>query len=202
MDEAPDRATSWTRATVLRAALGGSAVVAGGAAIGAARNDTSAAAQGADAEARILNLFLTLEYVQEAFYQQALRTGTLTGPLLDFARAVGEQESRHAAFLERRLGRRADERPRTDAGDLVRTPDGFRSAAVDLEEAVLSAYIGQGANLSGRLRARIGTLVSVEARQAAWIRDLAKVSPAPRAADPGREGEEVLAELRDKGLLA
>ena len=190
-----------TRAGFIRAMAGGGAVVAGGAALGAARDGTSVAAQpGGDAS--VLNLLLTLEYVQEAFYEEALRTGRLDGPLLDFARSTAEQERRHAAFLRGRLGRRARKRPKTDAGDLVRTPESFRKAAVDLEEAVIAAYVGQGANLSPRNVGRVATLVSVEARQAAWIRDLAGVNPAPRAADKARKGEDVLEELRGKGLLA
>lgn len=198
----PDRAESWSRASFLRAALGGGAVVAGGAAIGSAGGGESVAAQSSSDDADILNLFLTLEYVQEAFYRQAIKTGRLSGPLLEYARTVSRQETQHAAMLRRRLGGRAESRPRSDAGDLVRSPETFRSAAIDLEEAVIGAYIGQGANLSASAIKRIATLVSVEARQAAWIRDLGKVSPAPRAADKARKGEDVLSELRDKGLLA
>ncbi len=198
----PDRAGgAWTRSGFLRAVLGGGAVVAGGGALGATGDATSVAAQSA-AEASILNLFLKLEYAQEAFYEQAVKTGRLEGPLLDFARTAGGQEAKHAAFLKQRLGRRAEKRPKSDAGDLVRSAESFRSAAVDLEEAVIAAYIGQGANLSGETRRRVGTVLSVEARQAAWIRDLAGVSPAPRAADVGRKGQDVLRDLRDKGLLA
>ena len=44
-------------------------------------------------------------------------------------------------------------------------------------------------------------IVSVEARQAAWIRDLAGVDPAPRAADPPRDAQDVLDGLRAEGLL-
>ncbi len=197
-----DRDGSWSRASFLRAALGGGAVIAGGAAIGTAADGESVAAQSKNADAEILNLFLKLEYAQEAFYRQAVQTGRLEGQLLRFARAVVEQEERHAAFLKRRLGRRADKRPKSDAGDLVRSPETFRDAAIDLEEAAIGAYLGQGANLSASAVRRIPTLVSVEARQAAWIRDIAGVDPAPRAADKARKGEDVLAELRDKGLLA
>jgi hypothetical protein len=50
--------------------------------------------------------------------------------------------------------------------------------------------------------ATVATLVSVEARQAAWLRDLAGVSPAPRAADPARPAQAVLADLRRRGWLA
>jgi hypothetical protein len=44
-------------------------------------------------------------------------------------------------------------------------------------------------------------IVAVEARHAAWIRDLAGTDPAPRAADPGRSADDVLADLRRKGFL-
>jgi hypothetical protein len=50
--------------------------------------------------------------------------------------------------------------------------------------------------------AAIAPLVSVEARQVAWIRDLDGVSPAPNAADPGRRGGAVLSDLRARGLIA
>jgi hypothetical protein len=47
----------------------------------------------------------------------------------------------------------------------------------------------------------VATLVSVEARQAAWIRDIAHSSPAPRAADPARRADAILADLRERGFL-
>jgi hypothetical protein len=44
-------------------------------------------------------------------------------------------------------------------------------------------------------------IVAVEARHAAWIRDLAGADPAPRPADPGRSPNEILSALRKKGYL-
>jgi hypothetical protein len=198
----PDTGAAWTRASFLRAALGGGAVVAGGAALGAGRRDgavSASAEPGRDAE--VLNFFLTLEYVQQSFYEQAARSAGLPGPLLRYARTVGAQEAEHAAMLRKRLGRKARARPKSDAGDAVRSPEAFRSTAVDLEEAVVAAYVGQGANLSNANVVEATTLISVEARQAAWIRDLAKLPPAPRAADPARRPGAVLADLRRQGLL-
>jgi hypothetical protein len=62
-------------------------------------------------------------------------------------------------------------------------------------------YIGQAANLSRSLVAPIATLVSVEARQVAWLRNLAGISPAPRAQDSPQSAQAVLADLRKRGLL-
>jgi hypothetical protein len=163
---------------------------------------TSIAAQSAEGDAKILNFFLLLEYVQEGFYSAAMETGRLTGDLLKYAQTVGQQETEHVAFLTDRLGSRARQRPNLSFQDIVLTPERFRSAAIELEEAALAGYIGQGANLSRDAAKSAATLVSVEARQAAWVRDLAGVSPAPRAADPARPADRVVADLREWGYIA
>ena len=49
--------------------------------------------------------------------------------------------------------------------------------------------------------ASVATLVSVEARQVAWVRDLAQTSPAPNAADAARPADEIIADLRDGGFI-
>jgi hypothetical protein len=198
----PARDGHWTRSDLLRAALGGGAVVAGGVAIGsAAGGGTSIAAPSKDMDAEILNLFLLLERVQEAFYREALERSKLTGGLRAFAEATAAQESRHVAFLRERLGGRAEAAPRSDFGELLSAPERFRDAAIEFEEATIGAYVGQGGNLTRDAMAAVITLVSVEARQAGWIRDIAGVSPAPRAADPARKPDVVLADLRKRGFL-
>jgi rubrerythrin len=190
--------TRWTRGALLRAAVAGGAVAAGSVAL--ASDSTPLAAQ-SDADADILNLFLTLERVQAAFYRAAIQTDRLDGALLEFATTVGAQEREHVAFLERHLGERAERPPQSDFDNLLATPDDIRDAAIELEEAAIAAYIGQAANLERATLASVATLVSVEARQVAWVRDLARTSPAPHAADPARPAEEILADLRRRGFV-
>lgn len=198
-----DGTASWTRARLLRAAVGGGAIVAGGAVIGARSDgDSVLAAPSEDADAKILNFFVLLEYVQEGFYREAVKSGRLTGNLLEFASTVGPQETQHVALLTERLGSRARPRPTSDFGDALSTPERFREAAVQLEETAIAGYIGQASNLTRGTLGSVATLVSVEARQAAWIRDLAGLPPAPRAADPARSAEAVVADLRKQGLIA
>ena len=193
----------WTRGRLLRTLIGGGAIVAGGVAIGTRTDSgTSLAAQSDDADAKILNFFLLLEYVQEGFYREAVETGRLTGDLLEYATTVGEQESEHVAFLTERLGSRARARPTLSFQDALATSERFRDTAIDLEEAALAGYIGQGANLTRDTITSVATLVSVEARQAAWVRDLAGVSPAPRAADPPRAADRVVEGLRKRGYVS
>jgi ferritin-like protein len=198
----PDRHAGWTRARLLRAAVAGGAVAAGGAVMGAGRDDdASLAAPSKSLDADILNLFLSLEFVQEGFYRAALEMDRLDGDLLTFATTVGGQERQHVAFLTAKLGGRAAERRQSDFGDLVATAERFRDAAIELEEAAIAAYIGQAANLTRSTLAAVATLLSVEARQAAWIRDLGGTSPAPRAADPARKPRAILDHLRERGFI-
>lgn len=186
-----------TRGRLLRTLIGGGALVTGTAAMG-----TSLAAQSTDADAKILNFFLLLEYVQEGFYRAAVETGNLTGDLQEYATTVAEQESRHVAFLADWLGGRARPRPKLSFQDRLASPERFRDTAIELEEAALAGYIGQGANLTRQTITSVATLVSVEARQAAWVRDLAGVSPAPNAADPARDADRVVEDLRKEGYIA
>ncbi len=105
------------------------------------------------------------------------------------------------ALLHDRLGDRADAPPATDLHDAVTDPDRFSAAAIQLEESALGAYIGHGADLTRDAVTAIVPVVSVEARQAAWIRDLARESPAPHVADPARKPDEVLGTLHDLGFV-
>ena len=182
----------WTRAGLLRAAAAGGIAVAGGTALASASEDM---------DPDILNLFLLLEHVQEAFYRDALETGRLDGELREFAATVLEQERAHVAFLQDRLGDRAHPPPETVFEQALTTPERFRAAAIDLEEAAIAVYIGQGPHLSRSTMGRVAGLVAVEARQAAWVRDLAGASPAPRAADPARTPSAVVEALERKGYV-
>jgi hypothetical protein len=191
-----------TRAQALRAAVAGGAAVGVGAVAGGWLRPQSTVGKASPAQdVEILNFLLVLEEAQAAFYDAALRGGALRGDLLAFARIVAPQEREHAEFLRRRLGARAGARPKLDFARATSDPGRFSAAAIDLEEATAAAYIGQGANLTRGMVADAARIVAVEARHAAWIRDLAGADPAPRAADPPRSAGDVLGELRRKGFL-
>ena len=191
-----------TRAQALRAGATTSAVVGAGVLLRDwARPDASAAAPSRAQDVRILSFLLVLEEAQSAFYDAALRSRALSGELLRFAQVVAPQEHDHVALLRRRLGGSARPAPRFEFRDATSSPARFRRAAIDLEEATAAAYIGQGASLTRDLVAEAAGIVAVEARHAAWIRDVAGVLPAPRPADPARSPGDVLADLRTKGYL-
>jgi len=204
MHGAPDLVGTrgWTRARALRTAAAAGVAMGAGAAFARRGDATAAAGPSARQDAEILGFFLQLEQLQDQFYKAVLRTGGLGGALRHVARTIGPQESEHVRTLAERVGDRARPALRPRFGAALRTSDDALRAAIDLEELTIAAYIGQGANLTTDAVVPVAGMVSVEARQAAWLRDLAGEVPAPRPADPSREPDQVLAVLRGRELIA
>jgi rubrerythrin len=135
----------------------------------------------------ILNFALLLEYLSAAFYNEALGNGVLRGEVREFAETAAGHERDHAAFLQRALGSHARPKPAVQFGTATQNARKFVSTAVELEDLSVAAYNGQAGNLTKPALAAAVKIVSVEGRHAAWIRDLAGLEPAPRAADPGAD---------------
>ncbi|HEX2044903.1 MAG TPA: ferritin-like domain-containing protein [Gaiellaceae bacterium] len=174
--------------------------LAAGAAWLGGRASPAASAPSPEQDERILNFALGLEELQAAFYAQALEEGGLTGEALELAEVVGAQERRHVAYLREYLGPAARPEPELDLSGAAGSEETFLRSAHALEEAGVGAYIGQGGNLTVRAVAAAAPIVSVEARHAAWIRDMLGMNPAPEAADPARTPEQVRASLERAGL--
>jgi ferritin-like protein len=160
----------------------------------------SAPSQKQDAE--ILNFALQVEHLQAAFYEEALSKANLSGELQDYATTVGGQEKEHVAFLEKALGSGAEEAQRFDFGDATSSSDAFSEAARDLEDLVTGAYNAGAIGLTtGTLKAA-AKIASVEARHAAWIRDITGKNPAPDASEPETTAAKVLASLKRTGYIS
>jgi rubrerythrin len=164
------------------------------------RASPAASAPSPQQDERILNFALGLEYLQAAFYAHALERATLSGELRRFADVVGEQERQHVAYLRERLGPAARVEPSFDFGELAADRASFGEAALILEESGVGAYIGQGANLTVKAVAAAAPIVSVEARHAAWIRDILGRNPAPVPADPAQTAADVQSALTTAGF--
>jgi hypothetical protein len=186
---------------VRAAAAGGAAVGAGALLGGWIEPSASSGRPSAQQDARIWRFLLLLEEAQAALYDTALRSRGLSDQLAAYARVVAPHEHDHVALIRRRLGSQARPAPAFDYGQATADDARFQQAAIDLEEAAIAAYIAEGANLTAPAVTDAARIVAVDARHAAWIRDIARAEPAPRAADPGRSPEDVVAELRKKGLL-
>jgi hypothetical protein len=153
--------------------------VIGAAELAAAPNSRGSAS----GDRAILTFGLLIEWLQAAFYEDALRSGNLTGEHHQFAQVVGAEERAHVRYLSGALGSSAGESPHFDFGDATADPAKFIATAVSLEEAGLGVYNGQAVNLTPKTLVAAAPIVSVEARHAAWARALAGKDPAPVAVD-------------------
>jgi rubrerythrin len=182
----------------------GKATLAASGAAGAAlllrpSDGEQAEAQGA-AETRALNLALLVEYAELEFYSETVRRGRVQGELGSFAEQVAGQEEEHVAFIKSALGAAAKPKPRFEFGDATTNGDAFAERAAELEDLAVGAYAGQATNLSKKTLSAAATLISVEARHAAWVRSIAGRPPASEPTDQPRSADEVMRDLERLGL--
>jgi rubrerythrin len=166
-----------------RRLLFGLTVAGGAVALGRATGVHAAAGLSAS-DVDILNYALVLEYLQASFYTEAERSGALTGKTARAASVVGATERAHVKAFRELLGSQAVKRPTFDFQGTTEQQQPFLKTAVAFEDLAVAAYKGQAPKLRSNqvLAAAVG-IHSVEARHAAWMRELFGVTPAVDAFD-------------------
>ncbi len=162
------------------------AAVAGGGALtaGAFMGMLPAAAQGAPSkkqDLQILNFALTLEFLEAAFYKEAVEGGAISGQVLDLARVLNRDEQSHVSALRRTirsLGGRPVSEPDFDFQGTTRDQAKFMETAFVLENTGVRAYLGQ----AGRLRSKAllgaaASIVTIEARHSGAVAVVLNRSP-------------------------
>jgi hypothetical protein len=149
-----------------------------------ARVGVARAASLSRSDLSILNYALVLEYLQSSFYTDAERNGALSGKTAQAARVVGAVERAHVKAFHGLLGSQAVKRPTFDFQGTTEQQQPFLKTAVAFEDLAVAAYKGQAPKLQSKpvLVAAIG-IHSVEARHAAWMRELFGITPAAHAFD-------------------
>jgi rubrerythrin len=171
-----------TRSAFFRkAAVGGGAALTSGAILGMLPELASAKPSAAQ-DLKILEFALTLEYLEAAFYAEAVSGGTLTGDPAAFAAIVAKHESKHVAALQATIkkltGKKAPAAPKFDFKNTTSDQDAFVATAFVLENTGVHAYLGQAGNLKSKaLLAAAASIVTVEARHAAAIAVILGDSP-------------------------
>ncbi|HVL97368.1 MAG TPA: ferritin-like domain-containing protein [Solirubrobacteraceae bacterium] len=182
------------------AALGGAGLLLGAIPIG------FAAAQGLPkGDVKILNYALTLEYLEAAFYKEAVEKGELEGESLRFAQIVAAHEQAHVDALKQTLGSKAVKSPRFGFGGATGKSK-FLATAQTLEDTGVAAYQGQGHLIkTGAVLAAAGSILAVEARHAAWVRDIRGggegVNPAPDAFEKAQDMQAILDAVEGTGFI-
>jgi hypothetical protein len=193
--------TETSRERFLRLGFAGAGTLTLGAvlAAGVPRLGRSGTAQARDVE--VLNYALLLGELQVAFYRQALRRAKLTGELREFAEVVGGHKQEHVQVLRQALGGNARPIPRFAFGKAVSSPKQFAATAIAIEELGVAAYNGQAANISKPVLQAAASIVSVNARHAAWIRAIQDKKPASQPTDEAMSRREVLAAVDRTGFV-
>ena len=210
IQETAERVDPDTRAAFLKkAGVGLGAVVAGGAFAGG----MPAIARGAtlpQSDVDILNFALVLEELESAFYADARRNrGAIKGELLRFAQVVGNHEFTHVKFLRGILGTKAVAKPRFDFKGTTQDAAKFAATADVLEQTGVHAYLGQVPNIKAKaVLLGAGRILPVEARHAAWIRDIRfsggktpPQTPAPSAFEDGFSKARILQRVQSTGFI-
>ena len=177
------------------------AVVGGGALLGAL--SLPPASEAAASDTALLNFDLTFEYLQSTFYTEAERVGTIgrMAPEKAFwAKTLGAHERAHVAVLKKVLGRDAVTRPAFNFRGATEVDAKFTRTAVAMEDLTVALLTGQ----TGRIRSpglvsALFSLLTVEARHAAWARHIVGSVPVAKSVDsalPVREVDRIVDSTR------
>ena len=188
-----------------KAAFGGGALLAGGGILGALPEIARGQAPPAS-DVAILNFALTLEFLEAEFYTEAVRLNRFQGKPRLFAQVVGRHERTHVAFLRKALGSSAVAKPTFDFKGTTANVATFGATAQVLEDTGVSAYLGQAPLIKTKsILAAAGSILTVEARHAGWIREIRGNSrnplPAPAAFDSPKTKAQILAAVTGTGFI-
>ncbi len=180
---------------------GGGALVGGGLLLGAI--PANAFGQTPKTDVAILNFALTLEYLEAAFYKEAVANANLQDETARFGKLVLDHENAHVAALKKTLGSAAVKKPSFDFKGTTSAQSTFQQTAIVLEDTGVKAYQGQAPNIKTEavLKAAI-SIHPVEARHAAWIRNIAGMPPAPDAFNPAADMATILAAVQGTGFIS
>jgi hypothetical protein len=119
----------------------------------------------------IANYALTLEYLEAAFYAQAVANISFTNPSLKgFATVVAGDEKNHVLAIKGLLKSAAVKSPKFNFGAAVTSETTFGATAKVLENTGVGAYFGQGFNIKSATILKFAiSVLTVEARHAGAI---------------------------------
>jgi hypothetical protein len=197
--EALDGLYGTSRAAFLRTAALGSAGL-----LSALAAPAAAAAPSDDTHT--LNFDLAFEYLQSTFYLSAVRVGTVQKMAAKkqlWAHTLGAHELAHVRILKTVLGRKAVGKPFFNFHGVTEDEAAFTRTAVAMEDLTVALLAGQAARFHDRaLTAAVFSLLTVEARHAAWARHIAGYVPVAQAFDRPKSLEAVDAVVRRTRFLA
>jgi hypothetical protein len=143
----------------------------------------------------IFQYALNFEYLQSTFYTEAERVGTVARmgeAKAVWARTLGAHERAHVRIIKEVLGDAATKKPFFNFRGNTESEEKFTRTAVAMEDLTTALLTGVTPALHSRgLAAAAFSLLTVEARHAAWARHLAGLVPVSGPFDRAKPVKEV-----------
>jgi hypothetical protein len=155
-----------------------------------------------------LNFDLVFEYLQSSFYQGAVRDRTVAAMRPEkerWARVLGAHELAHVKILKNVLAARgkAVRKPFFNFRGVTESEAAFTRTAVAMEDLTVALLAGQAPHFHDRsLVAAAFSLLTTEARHAAWARQIAGFTPVANAFDEPKTLAEVGGVVRGTRFIA
>ncbi len=187
-----------------RSAIAGGGLLGGSALLGGLPSFAAAATKpSAKGDIAILNYALTLEYLEAAFYKQALAKAGLRGPASAFAKQIAPVEQAHVEGLRKALGANAVKSPKFDFGAAVTSQAKFLDTAHTLENAGVQAYLGQAGNFKNPAYLGVAaSILAVEARHAGAVAELINKPISPSGSyEVGASMAQILKAVKGTGFI-
>ncbi len=203
IEEAASKVDGHTRQAFLRRT---GAFMGAGAAFAALPAGAFAQGGASKGDVAILNFALTLEYLESAFYAEALSKGALKGETKKFADVVAAHEKTHVTTLKSVLGSSAVKEPQFNFKGTTASQSTFQQTSIVLEDTGVKAYLGQAGNIKAKAVLKsAASILAIEARHASWIRNIvgngSSPSPAPESFQSSLTMSAVLAAVQGTGFI-
>jgi len=144
---------------------------------------TSASSTMASGDLAIVNYALTLEYLESQFYGEVAKSGLFHGHELAVLKSFGAEEAQHVIALHKVASSLGTPAPKPTGKFPLTSAASVAKLAATVENLGASAYLGQAAAIQSKeILAAALAIHTVEARHAATLNTLLKLSPTPDGA--------------------
>ena len=150
---------------------------------GGASTSSSAGAASGGGDLAIVNYALTLEYLEADFYAKVAQSGLFSGSTLSTLKTFGGEEQEHVLALEKVAKSLGTPAAKPTGKFPLSSASSVAKLAATVENLGAAAYLGQAGNIKSKeiLSAALA-IHTVEARHAATLNTLLKLSPTPEGA--------------------
>ena len=146
-----------------------------------ASSSSSSASAGGDLS--IVNYALTLEYLEAQFYDKVIKSGLFNGKTASVLKTFGAEEHQHVVALRKVASSMGKAAAKPKGKFPLGSAASVAKLAATVENLGASAYLGQAGNIKDKqILAAALAIHTVEARHAATLNLLLKMSPTPDGA--------------------